>query len=107
MQEIIYERDWKNHPFLSKLTSRSDFDGDAALTVKDPTTDDFEHSLSVSLEYRIKDGDWIKAPFADSTAFIDEISMAWYYDFSYHPLFEIYPERRGQQTHEWRAVVTK
>lgn len=107
MQEIIDQKDWEGHPFLSKLTSRSDFDGDAALTIENPTEEDFRESLSVSLEYRINNGDWIKASFAESTAFIDEISMAWYYSFSYHPLFEFDPEFKGQQVHNWRAIITK
>ena len=106
MQEIIERRDWGNHPFLSRLTGRSDFDGDAALTILHPTEDDFRESLKVTLEYRINKGEWIKAPFADSTAFIDEISMAWYYSSSYHPLFEFHPDLRGKQVHEWRAIVS-
>ena len=107
MQEIIEQKDWEDHPFLSKLTGRSDFDGDAAFTIKNPTEDDFRNSLSVRLEYRINDGDWIEAPFAASTAFIDDCSMAWYYSDNDHPLFELYPDRKGQQVHEWRAVLNR
>ena len=107
MQEIIEEKDWSSHPFLSRLTGRSDFDGDAALTILNPTEDDFKESLKVTLEYRINDGEWVKAPFADSTAFIDEMRMAWYYSFNYHPLFELNPELKGKMVHEWRAIISR
>lgn len=107
MQEIIEQKDWDNHPFLSRLTGRSDFDGDAALTIQNPTEDDFRESLKVTLEYRVNNGEWIKAAFAESAGFIDEISMAWYYSPSYHPLFDVVPELKGKQVHEWRAIISK
>jgi hypothetical protein len=106
VQEIIHENNWVSHPFLSRLTRRSDLDGDAALTVVNPTQEDFAYALRVTLERRIGEGEWAQAAFSESTAFIDEVSMAWYYSFMYHPLFELDAESKGKQVHEWRAVVT-
>ena len=107
MQEIIDYREWVNHPYLRKLVSRSDYDGDAAFTVRNPTEADFSDSISVSLEFRINEGEWTKAPFAERAVFIDQVSVAWYYPFNYHPLFELDPERKGKQVPHWRAIVTK
>lgn len=107
MQEIIDQKDWANHPFLSKLTVRSDYDGDAAFTVKNPTPDDFIEAETVSLEYSVNGGEWVRAAFADETPFIDEMSMGWYFKPSYHPLFELYADEKGKQVHHWRAVINK
>ena len=107
MQEIIEEKDWASHPFLSKLIVRSDYDGDAALTIAYPSPEDFQASKSVVLEFSINGSSWETAPFAASTSFIDGSSMAWYFRFDYHPLFEFDPEFKGKQVHEWRAIITK
>ena len=106
MEEVIGQEEWKNHAFLSKLKIRSDYDGDAAFTISDPTEDDYKESLSVRLEYRINGGDWIAASFASSTAFIDESSMAWYFNFSYHPWMAFDRDQPEKDVHEWRAVIT-
>jgi hypothetical protein len=107
MQEIIDEKDWAAHPFLSKLTVSSDYDGDAAYRIENPTPEHFEESKKVALESSINGSPWEAVPFADSTAFINESSMAWYFSFNYHPLFEVSPELKGRQVHNWRAVITK
>jgi len=105
MIETIVQKDWADHPFLSKLIVRSDYDGDASYTIKNPTEEDFKMSLAVNLEYRIQGGNWQLAAFAAKTAFIDDSSMAWYFSPFYHPLFELNSDTKEKQVHEWRAII--
>lgn len=107
MQEFIEKKDWSGHPFLSKLTMRSDYDGDACYTIENPSPEDFEESKKVVLESSVNGCPWKAVPFAEETSFINERSMAWYFSFNYHPLFELDPELKGKQVHHWRAVITK
>jgi hypothetical protein len=107
MPEIIEKKDWSSHPFLSKLTMRSDYDGDAAYTIENPSDQDFEEAKKVVLERSVNDGPWEAAPFADSAPFINEMAPAWYFSFMYHPGFEFVPDLKGKQIHKWRAIINQ
>lgn len=106
MQEFIESKDWSNHPFLSKLTIRSDYDGDPAFTIKNPTPEDYVEAKKVTLEYSVNGGDWKLAAFTDTTPFIDEMSMGWYFNPSFHPLLELHPDYKGENKLAWRARIS-
>lgn len=105
MPTIIPAKEWNNHPILSKLYSKSDFDGDSAYTIDDPTPNQRDFLLNLTLEYRKPGQDWEASPFHETATFWDGSRMAWYHPYLYHPMFEIVDELKGQHTPEWRAVV--
>ena len=105
MSTIIPSSEWNNHPILSRLYSKSDFDGDSAYTIDDPLGLDREFLLTLTLQYREPGKDWEDAPFDMSATFLDGSRIAWYHPPFYHPAFEVTSELRGKHAPTWRAIV--
>jgi hypothetical protein len=99
MQEIIYEKNWKNHPFLQKVSSRSDFDGwSNYFTVENPTPEDRDFAQKVSFEFNQNGAQWVASGIIDQMSFIDFVSFAWARPPAY--------EHHDSAVIRWRAVIS-
>ena len=99
MKEIIYEKDWKNHPILQKVSGHSDFDGwSNYFTVKHPTPEDRDFAQKVLIEFSQNGGQWVASRIIDQVIFIDFVSFAWLRSHA--------SENQDSEVIQWRAVIS-
>ena len=100
MQEIIYEKDWKSHSFLEKVSGHSDFDGwSYYFTVEDPTPEDRAFAKKVRFEFSQNGWQWVASEIIDQVIFIDFVSFAWLRTHAY--------DNQESAVIRWRAVISR
>jgi hypothetical protein len=107
MKEVFPSSEWENHPFMSRLQTRSDIDGDSAFCILDVTEDEIEFSKRVQIFSRINGGEWWEAPFNLSQAFVWFNSPAWYYTLGkpFHPYMLLDKADKANWRWEFKAEI--
>ena len=107
MRYLPRER-WGEHPILSRLGYKSDFDGDGTLHLKDYNPAERGVCSSIILEVSEDGGTtWKSSPFADDITYIDSIGAGWYWLASHHPYERFMPGTSGNANPIWRAVLSE
>ena len=108
MEKEFAGKDWDQHPFLKRLTVRSDFDGDSAFCLgSDASPEDIEFANKVKIFSRLNGGEWKLAPFTPEQAFVWFTSPAWHYALGamFHPGFLLESGEREKWNWEFKAIV--
>lgn len=105
--EIILQKDWDQHPWLSQLNCASDLDGNAAFFLPDTHVDALSALQAVQLEYNYDGAFWEPVTRTVGGIFPShgwaQAAATWYWPLLDHPLLTLDP------THDleiqWRAIV--
>ena len=99
---------WGSHPILSRLSYRSDFDGDGTFRLDNYSPSELDVCKSIVVESSQDGGDtWQRASFSETIIYIDSVGSGWYLMASYHPAEELNPATKGKNTPLVRAVLSE
>tara|TARA_B110000503_G_scaffold14567_1_gene19934 strand:- start:297 stop:620 length:324 start_codon:yes stop_codon:yes gene_type:complete len=99
---------WGSHPILSRLSYRSDFDGDGTFRLDNYNASELDVCKSIVVESSQDGGDtWQRASFSETIIYIDSVGSGWYLMASYNPIQELYPATKGKNTPLVRAVLSE
>lgn len=100
MPQYVEREKWSEHPILSRLVGRSDFDTDATFQLKDYASQEFEACVAINIEGSNDGGEtWQSCEFSDRIAYIDEPGAGWRWPFSSEGVYF-----RNEEL-IWRAVL--
>jgi hypothetical protein len=103
---ILPSSDWANHPILSRLGYKSDFDGDGTLRLKDYDPSEYQACGQIAMEVSEDDGaSWKSVAFDDNIVYIDGIGAGWYWLASSHPFEDLLLSSKAEPKAIWRAKV--
>lgn len=104
--KIILRQDWGEHPILSRLGYKSDFDGDGTLHLQNYAPSEFETCRSIVLQVSEDGGEtWESSEFVDEVIYIDQIGAGWSWLSSSHPFEELNANTKGRSKAIWRALI--
>jgi hypothetical protein len=103
----IPREEWDSHPILSRLSYKSDFDGDGTFHLHNYDSSEFSACMAITIEVSEDLGaSWKRATFYEDIVYIDRIGAGWPWLGSGHPYDELFAETRGKSGSIWRAFLT-
>ena len=103
----LYKDQWSEHPILSRIGYKSDFDGDGMLNLRDYDPSEFEDCQAITLEVSEDNGrTWKIARFDPEVIYIDAVGTGWPWLATGHPLDEFSPNTKELNKAIWRASIS-